>query len=172
MIELAIREALKDCDRYDVWDEPLFKVSHTANNAFTTSTSKDFRFIELPYGDGPTDTRPLQVDLIVYDRAENIIRAYEVKRGVSYLGDGEHSDTARKLALVQMLLKSYALTRNLTPIKAETHLISYYGAGWSAGECLSRDNLDKHFSFPVVARVEEATANFRAQFQKLIAEAT
>jgi hypothetical protein len=170
VIETSLREALKDCARYDVWEEHDFEISHQADGAFKTLTEAQCRQTDLAYRDG-VPIRKVQVDLIIFDRQANVIRAYEVKRGYGGLSAGTQAEVSRDVHTVCMLLKSYAATRGYSPASAEAHLVAYYGEGWSKkiGGFLKREDLDQHFGFPVVAQIERATAQFRDGLQAILA---
>jgi hypothetical protein len=170
VIETALRESLKDCDRFDVWDDPAFEISHQADGAFKTLNEAQCRQTELAYRDG-VPIRKVQVDLIAFDRRDNVIRAYEIKRGYGGLSAGSQAEVSRDVHTLCMLLKSYAATHGYNPVRGEAHLVAYYGEGWSKkiGDFLDREDLDKHFGWPVVAAIESATAQFRAGLQAILA---
>jgi hypothetical protein len=70
---------------------------------------------------------------------------------------------------VQVLLKSYGETANVKPMAAEAKIIFYYGMRsiprrWS----LIRDEMDAHFGFPIVEKVEQANAYFKERLHKLL----
>ena len=65
---------------------------------------------------------------------------------------------------IQVLVKSYGQVASLTPVAGEARIIFYYGVRslprpWS----LVRDELDEHFGFPLVEKVEEANDYFKAR---------
>ena len=67
---------------------------------------------------------------------------------------------------VQVLLKSYGEISNHKPIEAESRIIFYYGVRsiprpWS----LVKNELDNHFGFPVVAKIEEADEYIRGKLR-------
>jgi hypothetical protein len=68
-----------------------------------------------------------------------------------------------------VLLKSYGEVCKYKPVGAESRIIFYYGVRslprpWS----LIKNELDEHFGFPVVARVEEANQYFSARLHELL----
>jgi hypothetical protein len=70
---------------------------------------------------------------------------------------------------VQVLLKSYGETANVVPVAAEAKIIFYYGMRsiprpWS----LVRDDLDGHFGFPIVEKIEQANGYFRERLHELL----
>ena len=107
--------------------------------------------------------------MVAFDSADQTIRAYEVKRGFGQFDAGKIRSIKRDLMCVQVLLKSYGDVAKLKPIGAESRIIFYYGVRsiprpWS----LVRDELDEHFGFPVVSRVEEANAYFQTKLHQLL----
>ena len=70
---------------------------------------------------------------------------------------------------IQVLLKSYGETASVAPVAAETKIIFYYGQRsiprpWS----LVRDELDGHFGFPMVEKIEQANGYFRQRLHELL----
>jgi hypothetical protein len=70
---------------------------------------------------------------------------------------------------VQVLLRSYGETANVAPRDAEARIIFYYGVRsvprpWS----LVGAELDEHFGFPVVAKIEQANGYFRERLYALL----
>ena len=70
---------------------------------------------------------------------------------------------------VQVLLKSYGEFTKLNLVAAEAKIIFYYGVRsiprpWS----LVKDELDGHFGFPVVERIEQANDYFRTKLYELL----
>jgi hypothetical protein len=74
------------------------------------------------------------------------------------------------LLCVQVLLKSYGKElAKLNAVSAESRIIFYYGVRsiprpWS----FVREELDEHFGFPVVARIEEANDYFQTKLHALL----
>src|SRR5215471_12604077 len=90
------------------------------------------------------------------------MRAYEVKRGNGQFDAGKIRSIKRDLMCIQVLLKSYGETAKVAPQTGEAKIIFYYGVRsiprpWS----LVRDELDDHFGFPIVQRIEQANAYFK-----------
>ncbi len=169
ILETALRESLKDSNRHRVWQENLFRVSRAADSLVGSQSEDACRQSALPYGEG---LRTLQVDMIAFDQADQTIRAYEVKRGNGQFDAGKIRSIRRDLACVQVLLKSYGDVANLTPSAAEARIIFYYGMRsipkpWS----LIRDELDEHFGYPIMEKVEQANEYFRTKLYELLDEA-
>jgi hypothetical protein len=170
ILETAIREGLRDSNRHRVWSEDAFRVS-TAANALVNSLvglpgEEQCRQSALPYGER---ARTLQIDMMAYDEADQTIRAYEIKRGNGQFDAGKIRSIKRDLMCIQVLLKSYGQTANVSPASAEAKIIFYYGwrsipRPWS----LVRDELDEHFGFHIVEKIEQANGYFRERLHALL----
>lgn len=149
LIECALFESLADKQRFAVWHrEP----------------------IDVP--DGRGGTRKIEVDLIVYDRKEFVVRGYEIKRGMSG-GFGSHVErqTRANFAAVESRLMPFVQERGHPARAAHMHLISYYGRTMSqvvGGVTLTRDGLNEQFGYNISAHVEEMTDYFRDLFQRFL----
>jgi hypothetical protein len=170
ILETAIREGLRDSNRHRVWGEDTFRVSAAANalvNSFVGLDGEEAcRRSALPYGER---ARVLQIDMMAYDDADHTVRAYEIKRGNGQFDAGKIRSIKRDLMCVQVLLKSYGETANVVPVAAEAKIIFYYGMRsiprpWS----LVRDDLDGHFGFPIVEKIEQANGYFRERLHELL----
>jgi hypothetical protein len=146
ILETALREGLRESNRHKVWQEHAFRVSRAANALVDPQTEDECRLTTLPYGEG---IRTVQVDMVAFDSGDQIIRAYEVKRGNGQFDSGKIRSIKRDLMCVQVLLKSYGEElAKLKPVAAEARIIFYYGVRsiprpWS----LVRDELDAHLGF-------------------------
>jgi hypothetical protein len=171
ILETALRESLRESNRHKVWQEEVFRVSRAADALVGSQTEDACRRTTLPYGDS---VRTIQVDMISFDSADQTVRAYEVKRGHGQFDAGKIRSIKRDLMCIQVLLKSYAEElAKLKPVAAESKIIFYYGMRsiprpWS----LVREELDSHFGFPVVTRIEEANDYFRTRLYALLEEPT
>jgi hypothetical protein len=166
ILETALRESLRESNRHKVWQEDAFRVSRAADALVGSQSEDACRESTLPYGDS---IRTLQVDMMAFDEADQFIRAYEVKRGNGQFDAGKIRSIRRDLLCVQVLLKSYGEVCKYKPVGAESRIIFYYGVRslprpWS----LIKNELDEHFGFPVVARVEEANQYFSARLHELL----
>jgi hypothetical protein len=166
ILETALRESLKESNRHKVWKDDAFRVSRAADALVGSQSEQDCRNSELPYGEA---YRTVQVDMIAFDHADGILRAYEVKRGNGHFDAGKIRSIKRDLLCVQLLLRSYGETAGVKPMKGEAKIIFYYGIRsipppWS----LTKADLDEHFGFPVVGRVEEANTYFRTKLHELL----
>jgi hypothetical protein len=167
ILETALRESLRESNRHKVWQEDTFRVSRAADALVGSQSEDACRQSSLPYGDS---VRTIQVDMVAFDSADQTIRAYEVKRGNGQFDAGKIRSIKRDLLCVQVLLKSYGVElAKLKPVAAESRIIFYFGVRsiprpWS----LVREELDDHFGFPVVERIEEANEYFRTKLHQLL----
>jgi hypothetical protein len=166
ILEAAVRESLRESNRHKVWKEDVFRVSRAADALVANQDDAACIGSALPYGE---NTRTLQVDMIAFDHADSTIRAYEIKRGNGQFDAGKIRSIRRDLKCVQVLLRSYGETAKLAPVAAESRIIFYYGVRsipkpWS----LVKMELDQHFGFPIVERVERANDYFRAKLYELL----
>jgi hypothetical protein len=170
ILETAIRESLRDSNRHRVWQDDDFRISAAADALVASLIGKpnedSCRQSSLPYGER---VRPLQIDMMAFDEADQTMRAYEVKRGNGQFDAGKIRSIKRDLMCVQVLLKSYGETASVKPEAAEARIIFYYGMRsiprpWS----LIRDEMDAHFGFPIVEKVEQANAYFKERLHKLL----
>jgi hypothetical protein len=94
---------------------------------------------------------------------------YEIKRGNGQFDAGKIRSITRDLKCIQVLLKNYGEFCKLQPQTAESKIIFYYGVRsiprpWS----LVKGELDEHFGFPVVERIEQANDYFRTRLHALL----
>jgi hypothetical protein len=167
ILETALRESLRDSNRHRVWREDAFKVSRAADQLVNSQSDDECRRTTLPYGDN--STRTIQIDVIAFDDADRIIRAYEVKRGNGQFDAGKIRSIKRDLLCAQVLLKSYGEVFKFAPVAAESKIIFYYGIRsipkpWS----LVKQELDEHFGYPVTAKIEQANDYFRTKLDELL----
>ncbi|MCK1529064.1 hypothetical protein IVB15_15365 [Bradyrhizobium sp. 182] len=107
--------------------------------------------------------------MMVFDSADQTLRAYEVKRGFGKFDAGKIRSIRRDLAVTQMLLKSYGETFNLNAEKAEARIVFYYGRrSIPKPYSLTGPELNDHFGFPVYDLVEEANVYFKQQLYDLL----
>lgn len=164
IIESAMKERLKDHNDFVVWDEPLFKVSQAAN--ILSGNAADCVGASLNYGD---EIRTVQIDLIVYDKNDHTLRAYEIKRGNGSFDAGKKRSIMRDLLSTHVLLKSYGEQRGYEIELAEAKIIFYYGVR-SIPEpySLVGDELNEHFGLDLVAAVEQVNEHFRLQLFRIL----
>ncbi len=166
ILEIALRESLRESNRHKVWQDEAFRVSREADGLANTQDLDACLKTSLPYGQS---VRTLQVDMVAFDNADHSIRAYEIKRGNGQFDAGKIRSITRDLKCIQVLLKSYGEFCKLKPIGAESKIIFYYGVR-SIPRPLSlvKGELDDHFGFPVVEKIEQANDYFRTKLHALL----
>jgi hypothetical protein len=172
ILEEAVRMRLSDCTYFTVWDEPSFYVSGVADQALSGRNAdiEDSLPIELPYLDAG---RTIQVDAIVFDRRIGSVRGYEIKRANGDFDAGKKRSILKDILAVQSLLKSYTGKRGHQVNMAEARLIAYYGVKpLPAPLCISGEEMDDHFVFPVRKYVEEVNDYFRERLHHLLRRET
>lgn len=166
ILETALIEGLRDSNRHRVWKEDRFCVSRAADQIVGQQEDEAYNNTTLPYGDR---VRTVQIDMIVFDEADQSLRAYEIKRGNGKFDAGKVRSIKRDLICVQMLLKNYGLAFNLVTNIAEAKIIFYYGIrSLPPPYSLTRGDLDMHFGFPITERIEQANAYFREKLYALL----
>src|ERR1700691_1254815 len=70
IIEVAIREGLRESNRHTIWHDDVFRISHEANAVADTQDLFACLQTTLPYGSA---VRTLQVDLFAFDNADQSI---------------------------------------------------------------------------------------------------
>jgi hypothetical protein len=166
ILEIALREGLRDSNRHTVWSDVAFHVSREADALASTQDLVSCRQSSLPYGNS---ARTLQVDMVAFDNSDQSIRAYEIKRGNGHFDAGKIRSITRDLKCIQVLLKGYGESRKFKPTAAESKIIFYYGMRsiprpWS----LAGSDLDEHFGFPIVEKIEKANDYFRERLHDLL----
>jgi hypothetical protein len=166
ILEVAIREGLRESNRHTVWHDDAFRVSHEANAIADTQDLLACLKTTLPYGNS---VRTLQVDLLAFDHVDNSIRAYEIKRGNGQFDAGKIRSIKRDMKCIQVLLKSYGEFLKYAPASADSKIIFYYGirsipSPWS----LVNHELDAHFGFPIIEKIEQANDYFKNRLIDLL----
>jgi hypothetical protein len=165
IIERALIERLKESNRFQVWSEKTFSISAAAHNLATNNPSACLK-ATLPYGD---IHRTTQVDMVVYDFSDRVLRSYEIKRGNGDFDAGKQRSILIDLLAQQVLLKSYGEQRGLDVSSAEAKIIFYYGRrSIKAPFSLIGAELDAHFKFEVVGAVEIINEYFRERLYDLL----
>jgi len=76
ILETALREGLRESNRHRVWSESDFRVSRAVDalvgSMIGTANEDSCRQSALPYGER---VRPLQVDMMAFDEADQTMRA-------------------------------------------------------------------------------------------------
>ena len=107
--------------------------------------------------------------MVAYDMSDASIRAYEMKRGNGQFDAGKIRSIAGDLKCIQVLLKNYGELNGHKPTAAESKIIFYYGVRsiprpWS----LVKSELDDHFGFPGVEKIEQVNDYFRTGLHALL----
>lgn len=165
ILERALIERLKESNRLEVWSEKTFAISAAAHNLAANNPSACLKAI-LPYGES---YRTTQVDIMVYDLSDGVLRSYEVKRGNGDFDAGKQRSILNDLLAQQVLLKSYGEQRGLTVSNAEAKIIFYYGRrSIKPPFSLIGAELDAHFKFDVYGPVELVNNYFRERLYGLL----
>jgi hypothetical protein len=168
ILEIAIRHRLSQSKYFEVWHEPVFKVSDISDRAIRGRNADipDGGLIELPYGDAG---RSSQVDAFVFDRRISSLRAYEIKRGNGDFDAGKKRSLLRDILCTQSLLRSYGAFRGYKSSIVEARVICYFGVrALPAPLCIVGSELDDHFVFPVQAHVERVNVYFQESLYALL----
>lgn len=166
ILEIALRESLRESNRHQVWREDAFRVSRAADQIVGQQDEVAYAATMLPYGES---YRTLQIDMMVFDQADRTLRAYEIKRGNGQFDAGKIRSIKRDLVVTQMLLKSYGETFKVAPERAEARIIFYYGRrSIPRPYSLIGSELNEHFGFGVYDLVEAANAYFQQRLYELL----
>lgn len=166
ILETALREGLRDSNRHKVWKEDRFRVSRAADTIVGQQKDDAYRSTTLPYGE---EHRTIGIDMVVFDHADNSLRAYEIKRGNGQFDAGKTRSIKRDLICTQVLLKSYGEVFKLRPQFAEAKIIFYYGVrSLPRPYSLIGSELNEHFGFPIYDMVEQANDYFRGRLHALL----
>jgi hypothetical protein len=164
ILERAVLEALKQCERFEVWRDDHFQVTSGTDHIVDTTIATPTELIgkDFPYSEA--GDRSLQVDAIVYDKTTKIIRAYEIKRGAGLHDSGKRRSMLRDILCVQILLKDYGRKRGYDVEQAFSHIIFYYGqCSIPKPFSLTGAEMNEHFGWPVYEAVEEVNQHFKAR---------
>ena len=161
IIERAVLEQLKLNPNFEVWEDKAFQVTPAADHIVDSAIGRpeDVFGTETAYRDGH---RTLQIDAIVHDIKSRRIRGYEIKRGSGLHDAGKRRSILRDLLCLQILLRSYGQSRGLEVEEASAHIIFYYGqCSIKKPFSLTKDEMDEHFGWPVLAAVESVNSLFK-----------
>ena len=168
IIERSILEQLKTNLNFEVWEEREFYVpvitDHLVDSVIKTPT--DIFGTEADYKKG---ARTLQVDTIVYNKKTKKISAYEIKRGNGLHDSGKCRSILRDLLCVQVLLKSYGISKGYEISSASSFIIFYYGqCSIKKPFSFTKEELDTPFEYSVLKEVEEVNEYFRSKLYDLL----
>jgi hypothetical protein len=163
ILERSILEALRTCPHFEVWRDEAFQVPSAVDHIVDGSISEPTNLIgtDYPYSSG---ARTLQVDVIVFDKRDGVLRAYEVKRGHGLHDSGKRRSMIKDTLSVQVLLKSYGKSKGLIVTQAFSHIIFYYGrVSIPRPFGIMGVELDGHFGWPVFDAVEDVNRYFQTR---------
>ncbi len=168
ILERAILERLRMCPNFEVWEDLSFPAQSAADHFVDATLANPEAVIGTEMGcDDPH--RTLQVDAIVFDKATNSIKGYEIKRGAGLHDAGKRRSILRDFLCVQILLKSYARSRGFNPDTSNSHIIFYYGqCSIKKPFSLTAEELDIHFGWPVREHVEAVNEEFRRMLFQIL----
>ena len=170
IIERAIFESLRQCDRFVVWSEEQFCITNTVDHIVTTATPSKLIGTDYPYEDADAN-RSLQVDLLAYQKSAKKLNSYEIKRGGGLHDAGKQRSMLRDTLCTQILLKSYGQQRGFEIHAAFSHVVFYYGrCSIPKPFAISGDELDEHFGWPIRAAVEKVNEFYQARLFGVLAE--
>ena len=149
----ALVQRLRDCSRFNVWQEDKFKLSFKSDEQLHIHSLHVGKClsIKLPYGDCE---RTIPIDAVVYDGSYDAGKVRLIKN---------------ELLRTNMLLGSYGEHERVRVSKAEAKIVFYYGLR-SIGDPLSLigTDLDLHFWFTVFAAIEAMNEYFKSKLYRLI----
>ncbi len=170
ILEASILNCLQAYDKFAVWNDPKLHIPQAAEALAGTYMGTPAAALAANIThEGPGD-RTVQVDLLVYDKEQNTVCSYEVKRGAGTHDAGKRRSMLRDLLCTQVVLKSYGDHQlDVQCASAHSHVIIYYGAETlGAPFTLTRDDMDDHFGVPIVEQVEEVNAYYRSRVEELL----
>jgi hypothetical protein len=171
ILEKAILETLRTNERYDVWEDFEFQVPQVVDHMVSGAFGDPASIIGSNSNYTMTGNRKLQIDLIVFDRQNHSLKAYEIKRGNGLHDAGKRRQILRDVMCVQVLLKSYGEQRGYSPTSVSSHIIFYYGAcGLKKPWSLTGEELDGHFEMNVRESVEKVNEIFRKRLFSILSE--
>jgi hypothetical protein len=166
ILEIALREALRESKDHRTWTEPKFAVSRAADALVNSQTEEACCKSELPYGDA---NRVIQMDVGAFHCVDELIGSYELKRANGLHDAGKIRSMRRDLACTRVLLRSYGQSRGFCPRRAEAKIIFYYGRrSIPPPYSLIGEELDDHFRFAIIARIEAANRYYRERLHELL----
>jgi len=171
ILERSILEALKLCPHFEVWRDALFQVPSAVEHIVDGSIGDPTKLIGTDYPSSEGQ-RTLQVDIIVFDKNNGTLKAYEVKRGAGLHDSGKRRSMLKDTLCVQVLLKSYGKQRGLDVKEALSHIIFYYGkCSIPKPFAVTGSELDDHFGWPVYEAVEEVNRYFQSRLFSILSGA-
>lgn len=168
ILERALLEQLRLCPDFEVWEDKKFQVPNTADHIVDSAIGAPETIFgtETGYREGH---RTLQVDAIVFNKKTRELRGYEVKRGSGLHDAGKRRSILRDLLCLQVLLKSYGKSLGYDVTKARSHIVFYYGqCSIKEPFSLVKEDLDKHFRWPIVSEIERVNDFYRKRLFEIL----
>jgi hypothetical protein len=164
ILEIALREGLRESNRHRVWTEPKFAISLAADTLVNSQSEEACSRSALPYGEAH---RSIQIDVGV--SADRTIGAYELKRANGLHDAGKIRSMRRDLACTRLLLQSYGEHCGLTAEHSNARIIFYYGKrSIPPPYSLIGAELDDHFGFAIICRIEAANTYYKDRLHELL----
>ncbi|MDB9860875.1 hypothetical protein OAC60_02490 [Amylibacter sp.] len=174
LLEQAILARLKQSPGLEIWTEPEFNVSSSAEALVSSYLSNPelAKKTDIPYQQSNSSrVRSMQIDLIAYDKTKKSLISYEIKRGNGMHDSKSKAAMLKNLVCQQTLLKSYGEQKGFKVSKADSKAIFYYGKCSLPKEySLVKEDLDSHFDFSLVEFVEEVTELYRQKVIRIVEE--
>ena len=171
ILEWAFLETLSEYDDLVVWNDPVFWVPASVDHIVRSSIARptDLFDTNMPYtGAGE---RQLKIDLMVFNKNDRSLSAYEIKRGNGKHDAGKQRSMLVDTLCVQILLKSYGKARGLDPDICRSFIIFYYGqCSLKPPFALKGTDVDAHFGKPICETIEQVNALYKSQLFAILSE--
>jgi hypothetical protein len=163
----SLLEALRDAPHLTVWREDAYRLSADSLKAVKLDPRPHLSpGPGLEYGEG-TDVIP--IDVIVYDRRDQRLRSYNVKRGNGSYDGGKRRSMLEEMARTTLTLQSYGETHGFKVHEAEAMIVFYYGVKSVTGpQSLCREDLNEHVEVDVVTPIEHVNDYYRSKLHELV----
>ena len=169
ILERAILEYLKLQPDLIVWNDAAFQIPDAADHLIQSVLSDPSSISDsnMKYSSG---SRTVQVDIIVFNKKDQSVKAYEIKRGAGHHDAGKKRSMLRDALCVNVLLKDYARQKGHEAISANSHVAFYYGTlSVNPPIGISGAGLDDHFGLPLMEEVEKVNELFRTRLFAILA---
>ena len=168
ILERAILEYLKLQPDLTVWNDDAFQIPDAADHLVQSVLSDPTSISDsnMKYSSG---SRTVQVDVIVFNKTDRSVKAYEIKRGSGYHDAGKRRSMLRDSLCVNLLLKDYARQKGHEARSANSHVVFYYGSlSVDPPIGITGADLDSHFGLPPVEEVETINNLFRTRLFEIL----
>ena len=164
----SIFEQLQSYNKFEIWEEPKFYINDRAKNFVQRIIDYPEKVFDHDYK-YETSSHSIKTDFIVHDKTNNNISAYNIKRGNGVYDAGKRMLLLKDILLIQTLLKSYGLSKNLPINNARSFVVFYYGkVSLPKPFSLTGNDLDNHFNCSVVNEVEDVNNYFKKSLIEII----